>query len=371
MNTRLIRIAAAVALFELSVFVAGYLVYWIIARPGDRDFGPQYSAAFVGIHDGWSHIYDARFLWPVESAIHLDGFGVFQHPPPIAWLAAPLTFLPFQWAAFVWEALMLAALVAAALLVSPAHRWDRALILLSVAAFQPVLFALGYASASPLVLLLVVGTLLAMERGAPVAAGVFLGLTAIKPQLTLLVIPVMLAAGYWKTALTAVGVTALLAVASAAVIGTSGTRDYLSFITSPDVLNHQVPWSVKGLVGVGLPSFIATAVVLVVTVAAAIRFRPPPDLTLSLGILASLFVAQHLNYGDFVIWLLPIWLAFRAGRPWWLRATAAITWITAWFVVVVPLATLAGEVALAVAIVVFAARLRPIVALATNAELAS
>ncbi len=368
MRSRLIRIAAAMAMFELAVFVVGYLVYWIAYRPGDRDFGVQYAAAWVGVNVGWSHIYDMRFLKPVEAAIHLDGFGVFEHPPPVALLAVPVAVLPFQWAALVWQALLLVALVAAALIMSPPKRWDRALILLSVAAFQPVLFALGYATMSPLIFLLLVGTLLALEAGKPVVAGVLLGLTALKPQLTLLVVPVLLAAGYWKTALTAVGVVVVLAAGSVAMIGVSGTRDYLSFVTAPETLNHQMPWTVKGVVGAGVPSFVATAVVVIALAAVGYRLRPPPDVALAVGILASLFVAQHLNYGDFVLWLLPVWLAFRPGRPMWLRAVAAVTWMTGWFMVAIPIVSVAGEVALAIAFLVAATQTR---AVAEGRQLAS
>jgi len=351
-----LRVVAAVAMFELGLFVAGYLIYWIVQRPGDLDFGSQYAAAYIGIHYGWSRLYDSALIGPIEAANHLDGFAPFQHPPPDAWLAVPFLLLPLRWAGLIWQALVLAALIAAALLTSPARRWDRALILLSVAGFQPVLFALGYGTMSPVVFLLLVGTLRALEGGSPVLAGVFLGLTALKPQLTLLTIPVLLGAGYWKTGLTAIGVMAALAVASVAVIGINGTRDYVSFLVSPETLLHPVPWTVKGLVGTGTPSFIATALVIVAAVAVAIRLRPPPDVVLSVGVLASLFVAQHLNVGDFVLWLLPVWLAFRAGRPWWLRAVAALTWISGWLVVGVPIVCVVCDVALAVAFVVASAR---------------
>jgi hypothetical protein len=355
-KSRLPRIVAAVAMFELGLFVAGYLVYWIIQRPGDLDFGSQYAAAYIGIHYGWSRLYDPTLIGPIEAANHLDGFAPFQHPPPDAWLAVPFLLLPLRWAGLIWQALVLAALIAAALLLSPARRWDRVLILLSVAGFQPVLFALGYGTMSPVVFLLLVGTLRAMEGGSAVLAGVFLGLTALKPQLTLLTIPVLLAAGYWKTALTAVGVMAALAVASVAVIGVSATRDYVSFLVSPETLLHPVPWTVKGLVGSGTPSFIATAVVIVAVVVAAIRLRPRPDVALAVGILASLFVSQHLNVGDFVLWLLPVWLAFRTGRPWWLRAIAALTWVAGWLVLGVPIVCVVCDVALAMAFVVAGAR---------------
>jgi hypothetical protein len=357
-ESRLPRIVAAVAMFELGLFVAGYLIYWIVQRPGDLDFGSQYAAAYIGVHYGWSRLYDPTLIGPIEAANHLDGFAPFQHPPPDAWLAVPFLLLPLRWAALIWQALLLVALIAAALLVSPAQRWDRALTLLSIAGFQPVLIALGYGTMSPVVFLLLVGTLLAMEGERPVIGGVLLGLTALKPQLTLLVIPVLLGAGYWKIGLTAIGVMAALAVASVAVIGMSGTRDYLNFLASPETLNHDMPITVKGLVGAGLPSYIGTAVVVAAAVAVAIRLRPQPDVALALGILASLFVAQHLNVGDFVLWLLPIWLAFRAGRPWWLRAMAGVTWVAGWFALGLPAVSVAAEVALAVAYVVATASAR-------------
>ncbi len=353
MKSGLFRIAAAVAMFELGVFVAAYLIFWIVSRPGDSDFGAQYSAAFVGIHDGWSHIYDLRFLQPVEASNHLDGFSLFQHPVPVAWLAVPLIGLPFRGAALVWQALLLAALIVSALLIAPARGWDRALTLLSVAGFQPVLFALGYGTMSPLVLLLLIGTLRAMEGRAPVLAGVILGVTALKPQLTLVVAPVLLAAGYRRTALTAVGVVAVLAAASVVAVGANGTRDYLSFVTSPyPFTQQQMPWTLAGLVGSSrLVYLIAIVVVVIVTTVAAYRLRPPPDLALALGVLASLLISPHLTQGDFVLWLLPVWLAFRAGRPRWLGAIAALTWMTGWFVEGIPVVSLTGEVALAIAFV--------------------
>src|SRR5258708_14486461 len=110
----------------------------------------------------------------IEAANHRDGFAPFRHPPPDAWLAVPFLLLPLRWAGLIWQALVLAALIAAALLISPGRRWDRALILLSVAGFQPVLFALGYGTMSPVVFLLLLATLRAMECGSPALSGLFL-----------------------------------------------------------------------------------------------------------------------------------------------------------------------------------------------------
>jgi len=360
---KLVRFGAIVAMLQFAVFVAGYLVVWIVTRPLDRDFGSQYAAASVGMHFGWSHIYDHQYLQRAEAAFGAQ-FSLYLHPPPVAWLAVPLATLPFPVAAVIWQAVLLAVLGLSIYLIGPTGSWARALTLLSVAGFQPTLFALGYATMSPLILVLLVGTLYASRKGRHVVAGVLLGLTALKPQLTLLVLPLLLCSGYWKIVMTAVGVAAVMAALSVAAIGAGGVRDYFAVLTGPDLLNHVFPWTVKGLVGAGMPSFIATVLVVLGLIAIGLRLRPSADLAIGLGVLASMFVAQHLNFGDFVLWLLPIWLAFEKGRPRSFGIVAGLTWLTGWFVVGVPLVALAGEVALAAAIVGVMSTARPLRAVA-------
>ncbi len=353
-----VRFAAALAMLQFGLFVAAYLVFWIVNRPIERDFASQYAAASVGVRFGWSHIYDHQYLQRAEAAFGAP-FSLYLHPPPVAWLAAPLTFLSFPIAALIWQAILLVALGASVYLIAPASTWGRTLTVLSVAAFQPTLFALGYATMSPLILLLVAGALRAMRNRHPVVAGALLGLTALKPQLTLLMLPLLLCSGYWKTALTAVGVAVVMAAVSVVAIGADGLRDYISVLTGPDLLNHVFPWTVKGLVGAGTPSFIATALVVLGLMAVGIWLRPYADLAIGLGVLASMFVAQHLNFGDFVLWLIPIWLAFERGRPQWFGIVAGVTWLTGWFVVGIPLIALAGEGALAIALVAAISAARP------------
>src|SRR2546422_11207631 len=132
MRSRLIRIAAALAMLELGLFVAGYLVYWIVARPGDLDFGSQYGAAYIAVHHGWSHLYDLQLLHEFEAANHLDGLAPFQHLPPGAWRAVPFLVLPWRWAALVLQTLLLLSLIAAVRMRAPRRRWNRGQIVLRV-----------------------------------------------------------------------------------------------------------------------------------------------------------------------------------------------------------------------------------------------
>jgi len=52
----------------------------------------------------------------------------------------------------------------------------------------------------------------------------------------------------------------------------------------------------------------------------------------------------------------------------WLRAVAAVTWMTGWFMVAIPIVSVAGEVALAIAFLVAATQTR---AVAEGRQLAS
>src|SRR5260370_6322456 len=65
----------------------------------------QYAAAYVGIHYGWSRLYDPTLIGPIEAANHLDGFAPFQHPPPDAWLACPFHLLTLPLSRFIRPAL--------------------------------------------------------------------------------------------------------------------------------------------------------------------------------------------------------------------------------------------------------------------------
>ena len=99
-----------------------------------NDFRLAYSAALVGIRNGYSHLYD---LAAQKSAIESLGAGFnpqpFISPPPLAWLVTPLVLLPFSVALVIWTVLLLAALVWTCSL--PLTGWPRRLTWLCCSAF--------------------------------------------------------------------------------------------------------------------------------------------------------------------------------------------------------------------------------------------
>src|ERR1700745_1610127 len=114
------RIARLAVVGRLGGFVL-LACYWmsaaalILPHSGDfSDFRVYYSAAWVGTHYGWSHIYDAR----LESLAPVPGLYPFANPPLVAWLAAPLTALPYTQGQLIWTILLGLMTVAAAWTVS-------------------------------------------------------------------------------------------------------------------------------------------------------------------------------------------------------------------------------------------------------------
>src|SRR6266852_1158990 len=104
--------AAAAALF------AAFDVYqWLAAYASDHfhnDFTFYYAAARIGVQHGWQNIYDLELQQAELNALG-SGIGVAQlaryiSPPPVAWLALPMTILPYPIAYWVWSALLLIAL---------------------------------------------------------------------------------------------------------------------------------------------------------------------------------------------------------------------------------------------------------------------
>src|SRR5437588_4948082 len=117
LTQRVARLAAVGGVGALVLLAC----YWIFAatlilpRSGVfSDFRVYYSAAWVGTHYGWSHIYDTH----LASLAPVPGLYPFANPPPLAWLAAPLTALPYAKGQPIWTILIGLVTVAAAGTVS-------------------------------------------------------------------------------------------------------------------------------------------------------------------------------------------------------------------------------------------------------------
>lgn len=301
----------------------------------DNDLALVYIGVRIGLEHGWSHMYSLPlqrelFTQLRPHAVFNDGER-FVSPPPFAWLVLPLSLLGAAGAVYAWLALSLASLMAAWRMAAPAT-W-RGLWLLGALAWYPVLYGLSLAQPDLVILLLVaVGWRLA-EANRPYLAGVVLGLSVIKPQLTLLVPLVLLLAGRWRIAAAWAATAAVLAAASVAVIGSQGVSDYVSLLNEAQHVTNNRYFTLAFVLGPGTLSYVAQGAIAIAAAAGAYLNRQAGYARIfAIGILATSLGATYWHLQDFTILVLAAWLLWRERTPAWQR------W---WLVVVV----IAGEFA--------------------------
>jgi hypothetical protein len=323
----------------------------------DNDLTLIYIGVRIGLEHGWSHIYSLPlqhdlFTQLRPHAVFNDGER-FVSPPPFAWLVLPLTALGAAGAVYAWLTLSLAALVAAWWLAAPG-RWPvGALWLLGALASYPVLYGLSLAQADLAIVLIVAASWKLSQSGKPYLAGAVLGLSAIKPQLTLLVPLALLFSGRWKIVAAWAATVSVLGAASLALIGSQGLHDYLGLLNEAQHVTNNRYFTLAFVLGPGPISYVAEAIVVVAAAAAAYLNRHGSDARIfALGLVATTLGATYWHLQDFTILVLAAWLFWRDGPPAWQRwmllviaVAGEFAWpltplpvllgVTVWFIVLV------------------------------------
>lgn len=327
--------AVVVALAELTLFNVYQLVYWIPRSLGQNDFRLYYSAATIGLHQGWGRIYDAGLQRAAVAAAWPMGPGIewfpYVNPPPMAWLVAPLTLVPAPVAYVPWVTLVAVSLVVASQLAAPPDPLRRIAFAGLGLGFLPTFVAVAYGQPAPLLALALILAWWFLARDREVAAGVVLSLMVIKPQVALLVPLALLAAGRVRAVLAWLLVAGSLTVVSLLLLGTAGVEQYLALAGPLYADTYFQRWSLASLVGSGPAWYAAVAVVVAATLYAARRCRRDAGLVITVGVCGSLLTNHYLTPADFTVLLVPIWLVARVSGAGWLPALLGAGWIAAWF----------------------------------------
>ncbi len=293
------------------------------------DFHAYEAAARVGKQWGWAQIYDQgqvraaeRQLVPQQSTLR------FISPPPVAWLAAGLTPIPY-WAAYgVWAALMLGAL-AFALAWSTSYRGPTRLVAVGVAIVPWwVLHALYVGQVVPLVAasVLIAWRLVREERD--VAAGIVLSLVVLKPQ-TAAVVPVaLLAIGRYRAFAAWVVGAATVAGASLLTLGPNGLAEYLTSLNGLPTSSSEV--TLGGALGLtGAAVALCGALIVSAALVTAHRVRSAPGVAIAAALLASLLASPYLYENDLCLLGAAGWILWEERpTPFW-RASLITIWILA------------------------------------------
>jgi hypothetical protein len=345
----LLSVALLGALAWFVAFNVYQMAVWSLRRARDNDFKLYYGAASVGLRSGWQRIYEAALQrQAVAAAWPGKGWLPFVSPPPLAWLAAPLTLLPAPAAYAVWAFLMAACLVAASQLAAPRDGLARTLWAGLALGFLPTYVAVASGQVAALIALAVAAAWALLEREREWLAGLALLPIALKPHIAFLVPVALLAAGRWRTFAAWGAGSAFLAALSALSLGVGGLREYVALLGTVASRPDELRWSFVSLLGPGPASWAAEAAAVALALLAAWRGRRGADVlavALSAGVLGSLLANRYLNPSDLTLLLLPIWLlARRAATPWLVAALGGL-WLAGWFAVALGPPVMAMEAA--------------------------
>ena len=319
----------------------------------NNDLTLVYIGLRIGLEHGWSHVYDLglqhQLFTQLRPQAPFNDGERFVSPPPLAWLVLPISVFGAAVATYAWLAASIAALGAGWWLAAPRTSKARWIWLLAALAWYPVLYSLSLAQPDLLILLVVAASWKLADSNRPYAAGLVLGLSVLKPQLTLVLPLVLLAGGRWRIAAAWAATAALLALASLALIGPQGLSDYRGLLNEAQHVTNNRYFTLAYLLGPGVLSYVAQAVVTLAAMAAAYLNRgTTPARLYALGILATSLGASYWHLQDYAILVLAAWLFWRDRPPawqrWWLLvvvAGAELAWplrplpvlvgITVWF----------------------------------------
>jgi hypothetical protein len=231
--------------------------------------------------------------------------------PQTALLFAPLSRLPYLWAAAVWA--VLTALVYGACVWifwrdCPSLHARKRLVVLAAIAFPPFWSLISHGQTSVLALLCVTVGWLALRADRRWWAGLALGSLIIKPQLGVAIAVAMIARREWRVvggALAAIAVQWGIAIL---VAGLTGFRAYLAMLLHARELAPLLepkPFQLHSLRGfwtllcpeptVALALYLASSVVVVVLVVVLWRRSVPLEVRYSALLLATVLIAPHLT----------------------------------------------------------------------------
>lgn len=206
---------------------------------GPSDFTTFYTGAQIIRAGEGSHLYDldtqARFqnacLRP-HGWTFKDGLLIYIYPPFFALLFIPLTLLPLSYAFHVWNMISFALLVAVIRMLLRAMNYrtfgHTAYGLLIAISFFPVFEAFNKGQSSFLYLYILTIAYLQLRRGREIPAGLALGCALIKPQFVILFLIWGSVRKRWSMLASFFSAAMVLLVASWAIVGVAGIRQYLA-----------------------------------------------------------------------------------------------------------------------------------------------
>lgn len=294
------------------------------------DFHTYVAAGQVGVHQGWSHIYDQAMVAAEQKALSPNlKAQPFLSPPTDAFLTAPLGFLPYGVAYVVWAAALLAVFAAALAWAGISHGWSKWIAVIGALSPWWVMHAVNVGQVVPIEAAgcLVAWRLLREKR--EWLAGLALATILFKPNNAILVPFALLFAARFRLFASWAGVALATAVVILLAVGTHGLTQYVTQLHGrlPVGADHL---TLNGALG-ATPAFAAVLRIVIVgaVLAAGHRLRESPGLVIPVAIVGSLLISPYLHASDLTMLAAAGFMAWEEKPALVWRAPLIVTWIAA------------------------------------------
>lgn len=308
-------------------FNAGFIFFLVVvlaviivihhAADAHFDFGVFYYAAHM-VLDGSRHaLYDLGAQHAYQARFHRPPSQLFYYPPYVLIPFLGIAKLPILWAFSLWTALSLAlVLLSVKILTNQAGiaygNWP---VLLAIA-FMPIAVSLAHGQLSILVLTAYVFTYRLWQRGRLFLGGVVLALAALKFQLVIGFVLVLLLKRKWRELAGVAAGSAVLLALSILITGVPSLMAYPGFVHHSEGGIGSEPCNManwRGIVSLFGPDHVSWVLVLsILTVLYAAWAWKNLDRGFSAAVLAAMLVSYHFNPQDLSLALLPFFLTAKA-----------------------------------------------------------
>lgn len=297
----------------------------LLGHPTGADFGAYYALARLGRNEGWDHLYDLAVQHHEFDAVGQMTFYPNMQVPPAIWLVTPFSFLPVGVAYLIWSALILGCSLLTWRLLVRGETLTRVLHLAAYYGFLATSVALYNGQVSVIIPALVAVSWALARRDRQVLAGLILSLTAIKPQLAILVPFALLVQGQRRLFLSWVAGSAVILLVTLATVHLSGALTYVDRVraasTAPGPWLVRQDLTIAGLLGHGAAASLAgPALAALALVIVRRRRREALELAYAVGLLGSMLITPFLHAPDLAILLPMAWFYLRLRPPAWQSA---------------------------------------------------
>jgi Glycosyltransferase family 87 len=294
------------------------------------DFHTYVAAGQVGVEQGWPHIYDQVML-DVEQ-VELSSSNIVQpflSPPTVAYVTAPLGFLPYDVAYVVWAVLLLGAFAAALAWSGVSRGWNRWIAVLGALSPWWVMHAVNVGQIVPLEAAgCVIAWRLLRERR-DLLVGLALAPILFKPNDAILVPFALLFATRFRVFATWAGAAVVVSIVGLLTVGVGGLGQYMTQLRGPlpsgadDITLHGA------LAATGMLAAVLRIVIIGGVLAGAHRMRTSPGLVIPLAIVGSLLVSPYLHASDLVMLAAAGFITWEEKPSLAWRAPLIATWVVA------------------------------------------